>query len=164
VISVAKVRADRHLACDDQCMPTSKGEAVPGASTAGLTASGIAAMPEHQVFSVVVADDAAGIRALMSTLLSLEPDFDVVGQASDGAEAVDLVSKLHPDLLVIDVTMPVMSGLEAIQAVRVCSPSTRVVVLTGERRALPDGARAQIEKGTPNDVLIDTLRGVCRAV
>jgi len=164
VISVAKVRADWHFACDDQCMPTPQGEAVPGAPAAGSTASGTAAMPEDQVFRVVVADDAAGIRALMSTLLSLEPDFDVVGQASDGAEAVDLVSKLRPDLLVIDVTMPVMSGLEAIQAVRVCSPSTRVVVLTGERRPLPEGAQAQIEKGTPNDVLIDTLRGVCRAM
>ncbi len=120
-------------------------------------------VPGQQVFSVVVADDAAGIRALMSTLLSLEPDFDVIGQASDGAEAVDMVSTLKPDLLVIDVTMPVMSGLEAIEAVRVRSPETRVVVLTGERRPLPEGARAQIEKGTPNEVVIDTLRGVCRA-
>jgi DNA-binding NarL/FixJ family response regulator len=163
VISDAEVLADRQFPCDDQCMSTPQGEAVPGTLESGPTASGMAAVSGQQVFSVVVADDAAGIRALMSTLLSLEPDFDVVGQASDGAEAVDLVSKLRPDLLVIDVTMPVMSGLEAIQAVRVCSPSTRVVVLTGERRALPDGARAQIEKGTPNDVLIDTLRGVCRA-
>ncbi len=114
------------------------------------------------MYRVVVADDAAGIRALMSTLLSLEPDFDVVGQASDGAEAVDMVCRLAPDLLVIDVTMPVMSGLEAIEAVRERSPSTRVVVLTGERRPLPEGARAQIEKGTPNEVVIDTLRDVCR--
>lgn len=129
-----------------------------------LASSATASVSGQPVFRVVVADDAAGIRALMSTLLSLEPDFDVVGQASDGAEAVELVSRLLPDLLVIDVTMPVMSGLQAIEAVRECSPSTRVVVLTGERRPLPDGARAQIEKGTPNDVLIDILRGVCRAV
>ena len=122
------------------------------------------AVPGQPVYRVVVADDAAGIRALMSTLLSLEPDFDVVGQASDGAEAVDMVCALEPDLLVIDVTMPVMSGLEAIEAVRERSPSTRVVVLTGERRPLPEGARAQIEKGTPNEVVIDVLRGVCRAV
>jgi DNA-binding NarL/FixJ family response regulator len=130
--------------------------ALPSTTSAPLTGAA-------RVFSVIVADDAAGIRALMSTLLSLEPDFDVVGQASDGAEAVDLVVRLKPDLLVIDVTMPVMSGLEAIEAVRERSPSTRVVVLTGERRALPEGAQAQIEKGTPNDVVIDTLRGVCRA-
>lgn len=115
-----------------------------------------------RVYRVVVADDAAGIRALLRTLLSLEPDFDVVGQAGDGAEAVDLVAKLHPDLIVIDVSMPVMSGLEAISAIRAISPGTRVVVLSGERRGLPQGAHAQIEKGTPNEVLIDTLRQVCQ--
>lgn len=116
-----------------------------------------------RVYRVVVADDAAGIRALMRTLLSLEPDFDVVGQASDGAEAVELVSKLQPDLLVIDVSMPVMSGVEAIETIRRTSPATRVVVLSGERRPLPEGAQAQIEKGTPNEIVIDTLRGVCHS-
>ncbi|HWF42802.1 MAG TPA: response regulator, partial [Acidothermaceae bacterium] len=55
-----------------------------------------------RVYRVVVADDAAGIRALMRTLLSLEPDFEVVGQASDGAEAVSVVSSVRPDLIVID--------------------------------------------------------------
>jgi DNA-binding NarL/FixJ family response regulator len=115
-----------------------------------------------RVYRVVVADDAAGIRALLRTLLSLEPDFDVVGQASDGAEAVDLVAKLRPDLVVIDVSMPVMSGLEAISAIRAISPGTRVAVLSGERRELPQGAHTQIEKGTPNEVLIDTLRQVCQ--
>jgi DNA-binding NarL/FixJ family response regulator len=115
-----------------------------------------------RVYRVVVADDAAGIRALLRTLLSLEPDFEVIGQASDGAEAVDLVAKLRPDLVVIDVAMPVMSGLEAISAIRSISPDTRVAVLSGERRELPQGAHAQIEKGTPNEVLIDTLRRVCQ--
>lgn len=127
------------------------------------TAPAVQEAASQPVYRVVIADDAAGIRALMSTLLSLEPDFDVVGQAGDGAQAVDMVCQLKPDLLVIDVTMPVMSGLEAIEAVRERSPSTRVVVLTGERRPLPEGAKAQIEKGTPNEVVIDTLRGVCRA-
>lgn len=116
-----------------------------------------------RVYSVVVADDAAGIRALIRTLLSLEPDFDVVGQASNGAEAVDVVSELQPDLVVIDVSMPVMSGVEAIKAIREVSPSTRVVVLSGEQRSLPEGANAQVQKGTPNEELIETLRGVCRA-
>lgn len=115
-----------------------------------------------RVYSVVVADDAAGIRALIRTLLSLEPDFDVVGQASNGAEAVDVVSELQPDLVVIDVSMPVMSGLEAIKSIREISPTTRVAVLSGERRQLPDGAHTQIEKGTPNEALIEALRKVCQ--
>ena len=116
-----------------------------------------------RVYRVVVADDAAGIRALMRTLLSLEPDFDVVGQASDGAQAVDLVEQLQPDLIVIDVAMPVMSGVEAIKTIREISPATRVAVLSGERRELPEGAHTQIEKGTPNEVLIETLRALCNA-
>lgn len=114
-------------------------------------------------FRVVIADDAAGIRALMKTLLSLEPDFDVVGMARNGAEAVEVVTALQPDLVVIDVSMPVMSGMEAIKAIREVSPRTIVVLLSGERHDLPDGADGQIEKGTPNDVLVTTLRELCRA-
>ncbi len=84
-------------------------------------------------YRVIVADDEAGIRELMRTLLSLEPDFEVVGQAGDGVEAVELVSALHPDLVVIDISMPVMDGLEAISRIRKVSPATRVAVLSGER-------------------------------
>lgn len=115
----------------------------------------------YRVYRVVVADDAVGMRELMRTLLTLEPDFEVVGQAGDGAHAVALVAELRPDLIVIDVSMPVMDGLEAIQAIRRLSPSTRVAVLSGERRSTPDGADAHIEKGTPNEVVVATLRKLC---
>jgi DNA-binding NarL/FixJ family response regulator len=113
-------------------------------------------------YRVIVADDEAGIRELMRTLLSLEPDFEVVGQAGDGVEAVELVSALHPDLVVIDISMPVMDGLEAISRIRQVSPATRVAVLSGERRALPAGADMHIEKGTPNEVVVATLRTLCQ--
>ena len=115
------------------------------------------------LYRVIVADDAAGMRELMRTLLSLEPDFEVVGQAGDGVEAVALVTELRPDLLVIDVSMPIMDGLEAIEAIRLASPETRVVVLSGERHPLPDGADALIDKGTDNDVVVATLRSLCQA-
>lgn len=115
------------------------------------------------MYRCVVADDAAGIRALMRTLLTLEPDFEVIGQASDGAEAVDVVTKLQPDLLVIDVSMPVMSGVDAIKAIRKSSPSTVIAVLSGEHHRVPEGAQALIEKGTPNEVVIGTLRDLCRS-
>lgn len=110
---------------------------------------------------VVIADDAAGMRALLQTLLSLEPDFDVVGVARDGAEAVEIVERELPDLVVIDVTMPVMSGLEAIQRIRAIAPRTKIAVLSGERRSLPPGADAIIEKGTLNEALIAALRELC---
>jgi DNA-binding NarL/FixJ family response regulator len=117
-------------------------------------------------YRVIVADDEVGIRELMRTLLSLEPDFEVVGQAGDGVEAVELVSALHPDLVVIDISMPVMDGLEAISRIRQVSPATRVAVLSGEprtSRTLPAGADMHIEKGTPNEVVVATLRTLCQS-
>jgi CheY-like chemotaxis protein len=58
--------------------------------------------------------------------------------------------------------MPVMSGTEAIDEIRKTSPATRVAVLSGERQPLPAGAQAHIEKGTPNEEVIATLRQLCR--
>ena len=122
--------------------------------------------PRVETYRVIVADDAAGMRELMNTLLSLEPDFEVVGQASDGVEAVELVTELQPDLVVIDISMPVMDGLEAISRIRQVSPATRVAVLSGEprtSRTLPAGADMHIEKGTPNEVVVATLRTLCQS-
>ena len=113
-------------------------------------------------YRVVVADDAASMRELMRTLLSLEPDFEVVGQAGNGAEAVALVAELEPDLVVIDVSMPVLDGRAAIAQIRELQPATKVAVLSGERCPLPAGADAHIEKGTPNDAVIAVLRSLCQ--
>lgn len=130
-------------------------------ATIGSMPSAGGAQPAD-VYRVIVADDAAGMRELMRTLLSLEPDFEVVGQARDGVEAVALVTELLPDLVVIDVSMPVMDGLQAIEQIVRVSPATRVAVLSGERRPLPGGADLQIEKGTPNEVVVAKLRTLCQ--
>jgi DNA-binding NarL/FixJ family response regulator len=114
-----------------------------------------------QTYRVIVADDADGMRELMHTLLSLEPDFEVVAAARDGFEAVELVTELQPDLVVIDISMPVMDGLEAIARIREISPATRVAVLSAERRTAPTGADTDIEKGTPNEVVVAALRSLC---
>jgi|GEM_PF-4509168 DNA-binding NarL/FixJ family response regulator len=113
-------------------------------------------------YRVVVADDAAGMRELMRTLLSLEPDFEVVGQAGNGAEAVALVAELEPDLVVIDVSMPVLDGPAAIAQIRQLQPATKVAVLSAEQCPTPPGADAHIEKGTPNDAVIAALRTLCQ--
>ncbi|WP_131748683.1 response regulator transcription factor [Frankia sp. Cppng1_Ct_nod] len=116
---------------------------------------------------VVVADDADGVRDLVCLLLDMEPDFVVVGQARDGAEAVEIVSRTVPDLVLLDVAMPVLDGLAALPAVRRAAPGARVVIFTGfSEQALGEqasalGAHALIEKGLATDGLVDRLRDVC---
>lgn len=122
-------------------------------------------IPEERradAYRVIVADDEATMRELMRTVLSLEPDFEVVGQAGDGVEAVAMVIDLRPDLVVIDVSMPVMDGLQAIEQIRRVAPATRVAVLSGEPRRFSTGADTDIEKGTPTDVVVATLRALCQ--
>ncbi|WP_322748800.1 MULTISPECIES: response regulator transcription factor [unclassified Frankia] len=116
---------------------------------------------------VVVADDADGVRDLVCLLLEMEPDFVVVGQARNGVEAVDVVSRTDPDLVLLDVSMPVLDGLAALPGVRRAAPGARVVIFTGfseqalGERASALGAHALIEKGLATDSLVDRLRDVC---
>jgi DNA-binding NarL/FixJ family response regulator len=118
---------------------------------------------------VVVADDADGIRDLLCLLLDMEPDFTVVGRACNGAEAVEVVARTEPDLVLLDVAMPVLDGLAALPEVRRAVPRARVVIFTGfSAHALRDqvlalGADALMEKGIDTGPLVDRLRKVCRA-
>ncbi|MGW6914425.1 response regulator [Kitasatospora sp. NPDC054939] len=82
------------------------------------------------VIRVVVADDQELVRAGFSMILDAQPDIEVVAEASNGAEAVEAVRAHGPDVLLLDVRMPVMDGLEAARRVCAESPSTRVIMLT----------------------------------
>ena len=114
---------------------------------------------------VVLADDTADLRSLMRTLLERE-GFEIVGEAADGFEAVDLATRLRPDILLLDLAMPALDGLEALPRVRADAPETKVVVLSGFQaaqigeEARRGGAHAYIEKGTGPDELIAALREV----
>jgi DNA-binding NarL/FixJ family response regulator len=79
---------------------------------------------------VVVVDDHAVIRRGLKTLLESQPDIEVCGEASNGREAVEMAKKNLPDLLLLDLTMPEMDGLEAIRVIREVSPETEIIVLT----------------------------------
>jgi DNA-binding NarL/FixJ family response regulator len=116
---------------------------------------------------VVICDDQAAFRQLVSVVLSLDPGVEVVAEAADGREAIRIVAELRPDVLLLDIAMPVMDGLEALPRVREASPETRVVMLTGvvaenvRQRAIDAGACLFLEKGTDLDELVGQLKDVC---
>ena len=117
---------------------------------------------------VVVADDADGVRELMCLLLDTEPDFTVVGYARDGVEAVEVVTSTVPDLVLLDVAMPVLDGLGALPELRRIAPDACVVVFTGfseeslREEAVALGADALLEKGVATGSLVAALRDACR--
>jgi DNA-binding NarL/FixJ family response regulator len=114
--------------------------------------------------SIVLADDHPVVRRGMRALLEGEADFAVVGEAGDGLEAVRLAERLRPDVLVLDLMMPALSGLEALRAVRQRAPRTRVVVLSMQggnafvAEALKNGATGYVLKGGPEEDLTRAVR------
>ena len=101
---------------------------------------------------VLVCDDVEAFRALMRYTLQEDPGIEVVGEAADGMAAIAAAERLQPDVVLLDLTMPVLDGIDAIPAVLECAPGARVVALSGwgaERmaeRALANGAIAYLEK------------------
>lgn len=116
---------------------------------------------------VAICDDQPAFRKVVTVVLELDPNLEVVGEAVNGREAVALVRDLQPDVLLLDVAMPVMDGLEALPLIREAAPATRVVMLTGvasadlRERALAAGASAFIEKGTDVDALAAPIKEAC---
>ena len=115
---------------------------------------------------VVVADDAADLRDLIVLLFEMEDDFVTVAEATNGQEAVDLAREHQPDLVVLDLSMPVMDGLQALPLLRDAAPNAKVVIFSGfesgtlGREALDIGADGYIEKGTGVGELIERLRSI----
>jgi DNA-binding NarL/FixJ family response regulator len=117
---------------------------------------------------VLLADDTQEIRRLLRVNLELDGRFEVVGEAADGAEAVELTRSLHPDAVVLDLAMPIMDGLQAAPAIRESVPAARILVLSGfdhsrmEARAREQGAHGYLEKGTAFGKIADVLMALCR--
>ncbi len=116
--------------------------------------------------AIVLADDHQVVRHGLRALLEAEPDLWVVGEASDGLEAVRLVEQLKPDLLVVDLMMPGLSGLEVIRQARDRSPASRVIVLSMYRsepyvlEALRNGADGYVLKESSMGELVQGIREV----
>src|SRR6476469_2223857 len=83
------------------------------------------------IVRVVVVDDEADVRTVVTGRLARNERFEVIGEGASGREAVELVQRLRPDLLLLDVSMPGSGGLEALQIVRETVPDTRVVMYSG---------------------------------
>jgi DNA-binding NarL/FixJ family response regulator len=116
---------------------------------------------------VLVVDDAADLRAIVRIVLELEDDFDVVGEASSGEDAVRLARELRPDLVVLDVAMPGMDGLDALSAMRDVAPGAKIVMFSAHDsartvdRARRRGAAGYIDKTTGVVDLVGRLREIC---
>lgn len=115
---------------------------------------------------ILVAEDHHVVRQGLVALIKTVPDMTVVGEAADGAQAVELFRKCRPDVTIMDLRLPVMSGVEAITAIRREFPSARVLVLTtfdGDEnifRALQAGARGYLLKDMFGEELMEAIRGV----
>ena len=117
---------------------------------------------------VVVADDEAMVRAGLRMLLDFQPDIEVVGEASDGAEAVDVVLACEPDVVLIDIRMPRVDGIAAAGRIVAERPATKVIVLTTfdedayVEAALRLGVSGFLLKVAPPERLIDAVRTVAQ--
>lgn len=115
---------------------------------------------------VLVVEDHHVVRQGLVALLSVVEDLEVVGQAADGVEAIEQFRKHAPDIVLVDLRLPRMGGVEVIQSIRAESPQARFIVLTtydGDEdiyRALQAGARAYLLKGMTTEELIAVIRDV----
>ena len=117
---------------------------------------------------IVIADDHPVFRAGLQGLLSGQEDFQVVGEAANGREAVNMVRLASPDVLLVDLQMPELDGVHAIREIRNVAPKTRILVLTtydsdGDiLRAVEAGATGYLLKDTPREELFKAIRATAR--
>jgi DNA-binding NarL/FixJ family response regulator len=120
------------------------------------------------VIRLLVVDDHPVVRAGMVAMLGEESDFEVVGEAANGAEALGLVPRLRPDVVLMDLRMPVMDGAEATARITAEADAPHVLVLTTYDtdadivRAVEAGARGYLLKDAPTSVLADAIRRAAR--
>jgi NarL family two-component system response regulator LiaR len=118
--------------------------------------------------TVIIVDDHAIVRQGLRTYLQLQPDIEVVGEAANGREALALVGDKLPDIVLMDLVMPVMDGVETTRAVRTLSPNTRVIVLTSFSEdekvfaSIKAGAQGYLMKDVHPSDLVNAIRSVNR--
>ena len=123
-------------------------------------------MPEGTKTTVMIVDDHAVVREGIAKLLEHSGDFEVVGQAADGEEAVGKVRELAPDVVIMDILMPVKDGVEACREIAASAPGTRVLMLTASNdknaivQSMTAGATGYLQKYSGTELLLATVREV----
>lgn len=117
---------------------------------------------------VLLADDHAVLRSGLRLLLTSQSEYDVVGEASSGTETLSLAEQLQPDLILLDLSMPALGGLDALPTLRKLVPSARILILTMHddpqylRQALKYGASGYVLKKAADTELLSAIRAVLR--
>ena len=120
-------------------------------------------MEEERAHRILVVDDAEDLRMLLRLRMESRSGLTVVGEAADGVAAVEMASELQPDLVMLDLAMPRMDGLEALPLIRAAVPGVRVVVLSGFNqstlagKALEAGADHYVVKGGSMSRLLELV-------
>ena len=118
---------------------------------------------------ILLVDDHVAARASLSIILRQEDHMEVIGEASDGQMAVELTQELHPDVIIMDLSMPILNGIEATRLITSDHPDAKVIGFTmNSETKLFDamqeaGAAACISKSDPIDRLLATIRNCCPA-
>lgn len=125
-------------------------------------------MSDRKPVRILIADDHAVLRSGLRMLLNSQPNYQVVGEAGDGREVLALAESAQPDLVLLDLNMPALGGLEALGALRHIAPAARIVVLTMHdeesylRQALRLGASGYVLKKAADTELISAIEAVLR--
>ena len=145
-------------------LPTSP--TVPAAKAAGQLTPDVDARASGEPIRVLIADDHAFFRRGLEAVLGEDVGIELVGQASDGAEAVQLAGEALPDVVLMDIRMPKINGIEAARQMKEVAPSAKIVILTISDEeedlfeAIRSGASGYLLKDIPLDELADSVRAV----
>jgi CheY-like chemotaxis protein len=166
---MAKPRISKSPTLTEMSMDTSRTPAVPStvAPPNGAVAVGENNTPKRTV-RILVADDHPTIMQMVKQILAVHSGFEVVGEARDGEHAVTLAEGLKPDVVVINVTMPKMSGFEAARRIRVCLPDCAIVILSSHKdqqflaEAQKAGANGYVAKSDADRELVDAIESAVK--